>query len=65
MEADRRRIVMSEHDAERTAEEERERREHEAEARRRDPDERREDGEDSAEGAGPPGNIQPGTNTGS
>jgi len=56
---------MSEHDVERTAEEERERREHEAEARRRDPDERREDGEASAEGAGPPGNIQPGTNTGS
>ena len=56
---------MSEHDAERTAEEERERREHEAEARRRDPDERRDDGEGAAEGAGPPGNIQTGTNTGS
>lgn len=57
---------MTEEQARRTAEEERERREHEAEARRRDPDERRGgESDDVAEGAGPPGNIQPGTNTGS
>jgi len=57
---------MSEEQARQTAEEERERREHEAEARRRDPDERRDkDADDPAEGAGPPGNVQGGTNTGS
>jgi len=55
---------MSDDKARETAQEERERREHEAEARRRDPDERRE-GDDATEGAGPPGNIQTGTNTGS
>jgi len=57
---------MSEEQARQTADEERERREHEAEARRRDPDERRDTGaDDAAEGAGPPANVQPGTNTGS
>ena len=55
---------MSEQQARKTAEEERERREHEAEARRRDPDERRE-GDVTAEGGGPPGNVQSGTNSGS
>ena len=57
---------MTDEQTRQTAEEERERREHEAEARRRDPAERRDSGgDDAAEGAGPLGNIQPGTNTGS